>query len=259
MKHFKPIWAVVALACLLGAFWQANPLVDRAKAVNQDIAVAAGVTYVSLRLINAALSTAQEVEVSAAVGVGASAQPLKILEPVDDTVERAADVVFVIAVITGLMSVGLGPVASVGLLLVGVAAGTRALGLKDRTGNRALALGLMISLALPGAFWVGGSLAGSLSAEARAEANAILAEVTGTAQGLVGSAEDTEDLGDQGWFSGMRGLGEAVSNYTGAVGYFLGNADRLFTALLTLMGIYLLETIVMPLTLLALAWGLMRR
>lgn len=258
MKRFSPIWALVAVACLLAAFWQANPLVDQARAVNQKIAVAASATYVSLRLINAALSTAQEVEISASVAVGASAQPLKILEPVDDTVERAADVVFVIAVVTGLMSVGLGPVASIGLLLVGVAAGTRALGLKDRTGNRALALGLMVSLALPGAFWLGGTLAGALSVEARDAANATLAEVTGTAQGLVGGTEQVADT-DQGWFSGVRELGEAVSNYTGAVGYFLNNADRLFGALLTLMGIFLLETLVMPVVLFALAWGLLRR
>src|SRR6056297_3231704 len=74
-----------------------NPMVSLAAENAEEIAASSAGVYISLRAINAVLSTAQEIEVGASVGGQASFQPLKALEPIDDTVERVADVVFFIA------------------------------------------------------------------------------------------------------------------------------------------------------------------
>jgi long-subunit fatty acid transport protein len=134
--------ALLGLVCLLGLF-QLNPAVGFAERVNRDVALASTAVYVSLRAINAALSVAQEIELGGSLGVSASAQPMKVLEPVDDTVERVAAVVFGVAVLSGLLSVALAPVATLGagLALVGLAglalgAGAGAAGWRPPAGRR---------------------------------------------------------------------------------------------------------------------------
>ena len=84
--------ALVAFAAALG--YASNPVTQSAQDYARGVAAASGGLDLTLRSLNAFLSTAQEIEVSGKVVVGGSAQPLKVLEPVDDTIERIADVVF---------------------------------------------------------------------------------------------------------------------------------------------------------------------
>ena len=118
-----PILAILAgISFYLGALelsgvTRFNPVVPPAEFAAAEIAAATAGVYVSLRVINAALSAAQEVEVGASVGAQVGVQPLKVLEPVDDTVERVADVVFAVAAGAALVNVGLSPVAGLGLVV----------------------------------------------------------------------------------------------------------------------------------------------
>ncbi|MGP1357160.1 hypothetical protein [Roseicyclus sp.] len=254
-----------------------NPLVEPAEAAADNITLATTAVYVSLRVINSALSVAQEIEVGAAVVAQVGAQPLKVLEPVDDTVERVASVVFAVAAGAAVASVGIGPVASLGLVVLGV-------GLLGRCGcalwpgaapalgpsRRALSLGAALGLVLPAVFALGVAM-GQWMTEARwNDAIATLDAVTTEAATLLG-AGDAEEIAEElaGETTGLLGnvwdrmsaawaavgdAPEALERYTEAVGVFLDRADDLFHASLTLIGIFALRILVLPALLL---WGAM--
>lgn len=110
--------------------------------------------------MNAFLSTAQEVEIGGSLGVSANIQPLKTLEPIDDTIERITSLIFTTMVFTGLLAVALGPVSAVGAALI---FGALALWIADRLiGQRDLIVvmarqlswyGAFLAIILPGAFF----------------------------------------------------------------------------------------------------------
>lgn len=83
-------------------------------------ATTSAATYVTLRTLNAVLSTVQEAAFTGSVVVAeATVQPLKALEPIDDTVERISDVVFAIMLAAGVLSVAMGRSARLGRLWSG--------------------------------------------------------------------------------------------------------------------------------------------
>ncbi|MEM6479544.1 MAG: hypothetical protein AAF647_10920, partial [Pseudomonadota bacterium] len=121
----KPI-ALTFLFIFVFSFFMAlvlreNPMISGAESYAEQISTTAAGTYITLRSVNAVLSTAQDVEISVSLGGGGSAQPLKTLEPVDDTTERIAGLVFYIMVATGILSVSMGPISSVGFVMLGLA------------------------------------------------------------------------------------------------------------------------------------------
>lgn len=112
------VFALLAALSLLMAVTQ-NPLVRQSENSVGKVVASALVVYASLRVINAALSAAQEININAsAVVAGANLQPFKVLEPVDDMVERVADIIFAAAVGAMVATVGLEPVATLGALLL---------------------------------------------------------------------------------------------------------------------------------------------
>jgi hypothetical protein len=166
-----------------------NPAVAPAVRAAQDIAVATASVYVSLRAINAALSAAQEVEIGASIGAQASLQPLKVLEPVDDTVERVAAVVFSVAAGAALAVVGLEPVAAIGLVVLGLGLIGMGIGRGSMVvaSLRAVRLGAALGLVLPLVF-AGGVWLGERATQPQWDAAmAQLEEVTGEARVLIGA------------------------------------------------------------------------
>ncbi|WP_375691679.1 hypothetical protein [Pseudooceanicola sp. LIPI14-2-Ac024] len=241
---------VLALAFVALAFApRLNPLVGRAEAFQHDIAVASAATYVSLRAINAALSFAQEVEVGGSVVVSGSVRPLKWLEPVDDTVERVSGLVFMVAVITGVLSMSTAPIAAAGCLLIALAFTARCTcdvvpGGWSRTPmplRRAFdgcgAFGFALAVALPLAFVLGMWGGAWLTQDAWAEANATLARIGGEAERLIGV--DRPDMAERNWL-------DTIEAYRAAAGTFWNSADELLSASLSLTGIFLLRMIVLP-------------
>ncbi|MGR3454578.1 hypothetical protein [Pseudooceanicola sp.] len=267
----RPLIGMLALVLALGFALLAtvprvNPLVGQAEAFQRDIAVAAGATYISLRAINAALSFAQEVEVGGSVVVSGSIQPLKWLEPVDDTVERVSGLIFAVAVLTGVLSISMAPTVAAGCVLLAVALVGRCTcevapggwhatpGPLRRAFGGCGAIGFALAVALPLAFVLGLWGGELLTQEALAEANATLERIGGQAEQLIGL--DRDGAAERNWL-------DTIEAYRGAAGVFWNNADDLLAASLSLTGIFLLRMIILPaLTLLVVlrtSWHLMGR
>ncbi|MHA6264839.1 hypothetical protein ACXYMO_16705 [Arenibacterium sp. CAU 1754] len=280
MTRPRQLWlAMFASVALAVGLLQINPAVTVAERSARDVAATAGVVYVSLRVINAALSTAQEIEVGASFGAQATAQPLKVLEPVDDTVERVASVVFAVAAGAALATVGLGPVAALGALLA--ALGFAGLILCARVdparplaegARRAVVLGLGLSVLLPTVFAVGITIGEWLTAPAWNEAIAQVEDVAAQAEVLLGQSEAATDpngtpaADGAGWFGWMGAatdsMGDAVESaqrYLGAGQHFIAQADALFASTMTLIGVFILRMIVLPVVLLWIGVTVFRR
>lgn len=113
---------VLAVGVVLATLGMTNnpPFIKGAKDYSQDIAQSSAVTYLSLRLINAAVSFAEEVEVGGSViAVNGSAHPFKVLEPVDDAVERLSSAIFLVGTVSGIMTVVLPVLGSAAFVMIG--------------------------------------------------------------------------------------------------------------------------------------------
>lgn len=263
-------WLLIAVLSFGAAATQINPAVRWAEASVQEIAASMTGVYVSLRIINAALSAAQEIEVGASVGAQANVQPLKVLEPVDDTVERVADVVFAVAVGAAVATVGLMPVALLGAAVLGGGAILRVAcliwpempGGVQRLARRAIRLGGAVCVVLPLVVVVGLDLGDRMTAVPQAEARATLDGVTAEAQLLIGQdnpdpdtiAEETEGRFFGRFFDSVSSAGETVQAYTQAAGVFRSEATALFEATLILIGVFVLQSLVLPVLLF---WGML--
>lgn len=260
-----------------------NPALGPATAAAQDIAAKTGAVYVSLRVITAALSTAQEIQLSASIGAQASLQPLKVLEPVDDTVERVAGVVFAVAVGATLATMGFAPVAALGLCLLGLGCLLRladdrlfAISGMAAAAGYAMRLGAVLGLILPLGFAGGVALGERITAPQWEAALATLSDIAGEAGLLIGAGGDTlpaldpATADDAGLFSRIgrqfqaagEGMGEAVASvarYRDAAVVLMSQADDLFAATLTIIGVFALRILILPALLLWGAVALMRR
>lgn len=254
-----------------------NPLATVSEQTAETIAASAVTVYVSLRAINAALSTAQEIEVGASVVGQASLQPLKVLEPVDDTVERVADAVFLVAAGAALAAVGLAPVVSVGLVVLGAALlGRIALGRSPAFARRVkplcdkgITLGIAVGFAIPAVFVLAVRVGEQATAAQMSTAMAELDAVAHKANFLIGaeadeaaavSPADEGDAGVFGWLSSriseagdsVSGVFEQSGRYLEAAQVFVEEADTILRASLTIIGIFTLRMLVLPVFLL---WG----
>lgn len=252
-------FVVIGLLCLgvglldLARGGGVNPAVPPASAAAEEIAVVTAGVYVSLRAINAALSAAQEVEIGASIGAQASLQPLKVLEPVDDTVERVADVVFAVAAGAALVTVGLEPVAAIGLVVLGVGLVGFGLGRGSvaAASLRAVRLGAALGLVLPLVF-AGGVWLGERATQPQWDAAmAQLEGVTGEARVLIGAGEqelleEAEGGLFSGFFAAVTDATASVQSYVAAAQVFTQQADALFSATLTIIGVFVLRTLVLP-------------
>jgi hypothetical protein len=238
---------------------RANPIVGHSQAHLKDVAVASLATYGSLRVLNAALSMAEEVEVGGAFFVSGSFQPLRWLEPIDDTVERVASIVFGLAVVASVLSFSMVPVAAVGLLLLAMALFGRlscelAVGWNAvperlrRLCGGAGALGFVLALGLPLAFMIGFAGGERLTRDEWREAQATISGIAEPSTVLVDESVEEEDpalwASPKGWRDAAAGIWKS--------------ADALFSASVTLAGIALLRLVVMPVLAFALLFWLAR-
>lgn len=173
--------AIAALAMLVMAVFQ-PPLLGAAERQNDAVLKSAVAAYAILRTINATVSTAKETTLGLGVVGSVQTKPAMVLDPLDDTVRRVADVMFAVAAVSGFLALAMAPVCKLGAIVAGVGlaglylvrfgiggseAWTRAL--------RSLAtLGLALGLVLPVGFGAGGWIGESLTADRLAEAMARL-------------------------------------------------------------------------------------
>ncbi|WP_099827714.1 hypothetical protein [Oceaniglobus indicus] len=234
---------LIAVSAWGAVSYRDNPLTRRAQDYTQTVATTAAATYVTLRTLNAFLSTAQELEVGVGFIASGSAQPMKVLEPIDDTIERIAGLVFGIMVTTGILSVALGPVSAVGFGMMGAAAALWLVANIARGRARPRALprrlawyGAFLGLALPIALVGASQLAGHLTDNTYAVNRAVIAEIT---QSL-----DAETPGDEGGgFSLSIG---AIDDYRQLAVNVWNRADDLISALVALLAVFVFNIFILP-------------
>ncbi len=234
-----------AAALVAALFHGQNPLNQRAQAYAQSVAVASAGIYVSLRTVNAFLSAAQEVEVGGALVVSGTVQPLKTLEPIDDTIERIASLVFTTMVVTGLLTVAMGPVSAVGAGLICLALGLwildRLIGRQDIIVVMARQLtwyGAFLAIALPLAFLLSSLLADRLTQQVWAENNAVISEITAP---IAVDQTDTD--------GGLWQVVETAEDYRKMAGNIFDSADDLIGSYIAILAVFLFKIMLLPLLL----------
>jgi len=95
-----------------------NPFATRAAKYNAEAFVSAATVYTSYRVINRVLSVAADTSVQVGiVGASASFKPGQILRSLLDTLDRFADILFPLMILSGVLSVAISPVASLAAAL----------------------------------------------------------------------------------------------------------------------------------------------
>lgn len=252
----RTVWTALALlliaAVALGAtvFYRDNPLPDRAAGYAQQVATTSAATYVTLRTLNAVLSTVQEAAFTGSVVVAeATVQPLKALEPIDDTIERISNVVFAIMLAAGVLSVAMGPVSAVGSGMIALACviwlADLAIGRRDPiiAFSRRLAwYGAFLGLGLPLSFLLSATVADRLTQSVWDQHEAVIETVmadVGAAQ--VGPIDDTE-----GWLTWLRELSNDVDRYYTVADNALSHADELIGSFIALLSVYVFKLFLLP-------------
>lgn len=261
-------WGLVALLLLAlcaSVFYRANPMIRQAEAYAGRVATASGGTYVALRSLNAVLSSVQEVEVGGSFVVQGSVQPLKVLEPVDDTVERVASVVFAIMLIAGVCAVSMAPLGAVGMGLIAVALAVHLARARfvappgPRAGRAAVVIsrlgryGALLAIGLPLAFLLAG-LSEGLTAGLLAERRAVIADITAEVAAMDGEVlPEGADWTD--WLGGVSG---DVARYRDMATQIIGRTDEMIASFLAILGIYVFRMVLLPALFLAMLLGLAR-
>jgi len=248
---------------------------EAALAANREVQGQALVAFGVAKALNVVASVAETAEVSLGLGVGGSVTVGRLVEPLDDLVERFADVLLLVlatAAATGIvLQAGhvLGPdlllaaalalwgVASLAPLLPGGAgpaaasAAARAAGLGRRFG----ALALLAGLGLPVFLLATQALSAAFVEPAVAPVRQELAVLGRNVDGVARAAPAGE--ADDGWLEAAARVRDfARQAYATVVAI---DFDALLRQVILLSAVFLLQTIVFPLLLLALAWGLFRR
>lgn len=109
------VWLLVA--AFAAAVFLVNPLADIAAKFSRDVTLGSGALYTTLRVANSVMSVARDADITGGVGVASvTASPGQLLQPVINTIERMVDLLFGLAIVSGILSLILVPVAKVASL-----------------------------------------------------------------------------------------------------------------------------------------------
>ena len=115
---------IISLIFISLFFVKNNIFVDTAQKYTAEIAKDSAGVYLSLRVLNAALSFAEEIEVSGSVILASGTiKPFKIIEPLDDTIEKLSKAIFYIGAFAATATVIIDFFGHYSFLFVGVASG----------------------------------------------------------------------------------------------------------------------------------------
>ncbi|GHG89148.1 hypothetical protein [Pseudodonghicola xiamenensis] len=244
-----------ALALVAAAYSDSNPLTRRAEGYARTVAVASAGVYVTLRTLNAVLSAAQEIEVGGSMVVSGTAQPLKLLEPIDDTVERVAGGVFALMVTTGILSVSMAPVGAVGFGLLALGCGLAALGrgALQAPAQRLGWYGGSLAVMLPLAFVLSGVIADPMTQAAWDRNMAVIEDITAQVNGTAPTATEPG-----GWGASLRSALGEVDRYQELARNLYTRADEMVGSFVAIFAIFVFKLFVLPLLLLGACWGALR-
>lgn len=240
--------AAVALSLSATVFYKANPITSGAQRYAVSVASASAGIYITLRTLNAVLSTAQEVEVGGTLVVSGTVQPLKMLEPIDDTIERIASFVFFVMVVTGVIAVAMTPVGAIGFAMVTLSLLISVV--QERTGRFQTAglasalgwYGAFLGLALPLAFASSALVADHLTDDVWARNKLVIDEITAHVE--PGAAKTEGEAG--GWFWGLPDAVEEVDRYKELAQNIYDRADDLIASYLEILAVFVFKIIFLP-------------
>ncbi len=153
-------WLLVA--AFAAAMFFINPLADVAARFSREVTIGSGALYGTLRVVNSLMSVAKDADVTGGVGVASvTASPGQLLQPVTNTIDRMADLLFYLAIASGILSLVLVPVAKAASAVLALGAGVIAILLLttravppalERMSRSAAALGIIGAVLLPASY-----------------------------------------------------------------------------------------------------------
>ena len=153
-------YAILAVVGLVLAFY--NPLTHLAANYNLEITVGGTAIYASLRSLTSVMSIVRDADVQASIGVASLAtSPGQALQPVIVTLERMANLLFALVVLSGVLGFTLPIVASLGAIVLAVGASAKAVstamghplgGVGYRLARSAVTLGVLAAVCIPIAY-----------------------------------------------------------------------------------------------------------
>lgn len=156
------VWLLVVV--FAGALFLVNPLADIAARFSRDVTLGSGALYTTLRVANSLMSVARDADISGGVGVASvTASPGQLLQPVINTIERLVDLLFGLAIVSGILSLVLVPVAKVASVALGTCAlfcagltltARRVPPIMDRLAKAVLVLGVLGAVLLPASYTI---------------------------------------------------------------------------------------------------------
>ncbi len=264
LPHVLPL--ALALAAVLSLFhvfdWLARPvlgpLLDApAEEVAQGIALRAGAAFAVSKTINAALSFAEEVTVTGdAFIVEGSVHPAALLKPVNNLVDQFARIMLVVAasalLIEFLLHIGAGygtwVLLALPLALFAVHASARGTSLAPRIRRLAafaLLLAVLVRVALPVALVTTGAISDRFLADRFEQANAGMEVLRDKSDQAAEAAEVAEDG------SWTKSVLDSVRSAFAIVREKFGET---FTNIVTMVTVFVLETIVLPVVVVLALW-----
>lgn len=190
-------WVLLLFAALL-LVWS-NPLAESAAGFNREVTVGSTALYGTLRVMNSVMSVAKDADVTGGVGVASvTASPGQLLQPVTNTIDRMAELLFWLAILSGVLAALFLPVAQVASagLVVGAVVGT-GLALAGRSlpprahqlGRAAMILCLFGAVLLPGAYALAFAAGDRMTDQAWSSATAVFDRLRGTYDDAAVAAE----------------------------------------------------------------------
>ena len=271
----------LAIAAALGAVeefagWLGAGSIDAgALAEIEDLRNRAAAAFAIGKTINAAISVAKEITVSGGLGLaGMAVSPGQVLDPIDDLIEQFATAMLLVAMAAQLVDVllpigiawGLGPVLAAAAFVLAGAILLRQTGLAGaargllRFGRVLLALAVLLRFGIPLA-----SLATDLVAAEFLDSRFAAAQegIGSLAEQADVVAETAREVRLEPHDEGL--IGRLVDRMSGglaelgaALALLRANFDQTFQDVVTLLVVFLLETLLLPLLFLWLGWRLFR-
>lgn len=282
------VWLLVAAFAV--ALFLVNPLAEIAARFSRDVTLGSGALYTTLRVANSVMSVARDADVSGSVGVASvTASPGQLLQPVINTIERMVDLLFGLAIVSGILSLVLVPVAKVAAVGLGACAlfcagltltARRVPPMLERLTRSVIVLGVLGAVLVPAsytiAFYAGDAITDRAWTQAtdvfdRMRGQHALAGLEEEAAGTAGALSPTDRIAppEEGMFDR---LGTAFTGTLQAASDMAATASAnaqiirdgvaisadLFTASIGIATAYLVKLLVLPILILAAMLYLLR-
>jgi hypothetical protein len=275
------VWLLVAGFAV--ALFLVNPLADIAAQFSRDVMVGSGALYGTLRVANSVMSVARDADISGGVGVASvTASPGQLLQPVINTIERLVDLLFGLAIVSGILSLVLVPVAKVASVGLGACAlfcagltltARRVPPLLDRLTRSVMVLGILGAVLLPASYTIAFYAGDAITDRAWTNATEVFdrmkgqQDVSGADGAVAGAAEtlsptDRVTPADDGMFDRMGSafsgtlqaasdMAETAAANAQVIQDGVAISADLFSASIGIATAYLVKLLVLPLLILA--------